>query len=222
MKVSGAILFALFFRFFLFVAVASRSRQASDAIIIVGAGMSGIMAAKTLEEAGHKDFIILEATSRIGGRIHKGNVAGNTVEMGANWLFSGGPKTSPSMAIAKKLNLRRFYSDYGNISSNVYKQEGGLYKKELVESEMKIADERDEFGTELSKKLSSDKKRDQDVSVLGSQRLFKKVPKTPLEMVVDFFYNDFEEAEPTRITSLKNTFPRQLNGGFRGRFLLCS
>lgn len=57
---------------------------------------------------------------------------------------------------------------------NLITNRGGLYKKELVESEMKIADERDEFGTELSKKLSSDKKRDQDVSVLGSQRLFKK------------------------------------------------
>ncbi|GAY56473.1 hypothetical protein CUMW_172170 [Citrus unshiu] len=70
----------------------SRSPPPSDSIIIIGAGMSGIMAAKTLEEAGYKDYIILEADSRIGGRVHKGQVDGNTVEMGANWLFSGGPK----------------------------------------------------------------------------------------------------------------------------------
>lgn len=33
-------------------------------------------------------------------------------------------------------------------------------------------------------------------------------------MAVDYFYNDFEEAEPTRISSLKNTFPRQLMEDF--------
>ncbi|KAL9419326.1 hypothetical protein AB3S75_037144 [Citrus x aurantiifolia] len=208
----SVVVFALVFHFFL--VTGSRSAPPSDSIIIIGAGMSGIMAAKTLEEAGYKDYIILEADSRIGGRIHKGQVDGNTVEMGANWLFSGGPKSSPAHEIAKKIMLRTLYSDYGNLSSNIYKQGGGLYEKHVVESSFKVADARQEFGTNLSKILSSKQGRDEDISILGSQRLFKQVPKGPLDMAVDYFYNDFEEAEPTRISSLKNTFPRQLMEDF--------
>ncbi|KAH9769247.1 polyamine oxidase 1 [Citrus sinensis] len=213
MKVScSVVVFALVFHFFL--VTGSRSPPPSDSVIIIGAGMSGIMAAKTLEEAGYKDYIILEADSRIGGRVHKGQVDGNTVEMGANWLFSGGPKSSPAHEIAKKIKLRTLYSDYGNLSSNIYKQGGGLYEKHVVESAFKVADARQEFGTNLSKILSSKKGGDDDISILGSQRLFKQVPKGPLDLAVDYFYNDFEEAEPTRISSLKNTFPRQLMEDF--------
>lgn len=51
---------------------------------------------------------------------------------------------------------------------------GGLYEKHHVESAFKVADARQEFGTSLSKILSSEKGRDEDISVLGSQRLFKQ------------------------------------------------
>jgi Predicted flavoprotein involved in K+ transport len=41
-----------------------------QALIIVGAGASGIAAATRLVSKGVEDFIILEAEDRIGGRIH--------------------------------------------------------------------------------------------------------------------------------------------------------
>lgn len=31
---------------------------------------------------------------------------------------------------------------------------------------------------------------------------------TPLEMAIDYFFNDYEDAEAPRITSLKTTYPR--------------
>ncbi|GFZ21678.1 polyamine oxidase 1 [Actinidia rufa] len=40
-------------------------------VIIVGAGVSGISAAKVLAENGVDDIVILEASNRIGGRIRK-------------------------------------------------------------------------------------------------------------------------------------------------------
>lgn len=38
--------------------------------IIVGAGAAGIAAASKLLQKGMKDFVILEANDRIGGRVH--------------------------------------------------------------------------------------------------------------------------------------------------------
>lgn len=35
-----------------------------------------------------------------------------------------------------------------------------------------------------------------------------RVPTSPLEMVIDLFHNDFEDAEPPKVTSLKHTYPR--------------
>lgn len=41
-----------------------------------------------------------------------------------------------------------------------------------------------------------------------TENLVHRVPTTPLDMVIDYFYNDYEDAEPPRVTSLKNTIPR--------------
>lgn len=42
----------------------------SPKIVIIGAGIAGIAAANSLSDAGITDFVILEASSRIGGRIY--------------------------------------------------------------------------------------------------------------------------------------------------------
>jgi polyamine oxidase len=84
---------------------------------------SGILAAKTLHDSGIQDILILEANSKIGGRIHSVQFRGHTVELGANWVIGGGPRSNHLYEIASKLNLKTYLSDYGNISANIYKQE---------------------------------------------------------------------------------------------------
>ncbi|KAJ4829075.1 hypothetical protein Tsubulata_030974 [Turnera subulata] len=160
-------------------------------------------------QAGIRDILILEATPRIGGRVMKTTFSGYTVEMGANWLFGGGPMVNPVLEMAKKIKLRTYLNDYENITSNTYKQEGGLYPKKLVDEVEEVAAKRDKFNEKFSQILSS-KKKDVDVSILAAQRIFsKQVPKTPLEMVIDYYHNDYEDAEPPRMTSLKHTWPRE-------------
>ncbi|MCA9920639.1 MAG: FAD-dependent oxidoreductase, partial [Anaerolineales bacterium] len=50
----------------------------SEKILVIGAGMAGIMAARTLHDAGY-DVTILEARDRLGGRTHTDSSLGNTV-----------------------------------------------------------------------------------------------------------------------------------------------
>ena len=50
------------------------------------AGASGVAVAKTLYDGGITDFIILEASDRIGGRMRAVDFAGVKVEKGANWI----------------------------------------------------------------------------------------------------------------------------------------
>ena len=55
-------------------------------IIIIGAGLSGLMTAYLLKKKG-LEFVILEADARIGGRIETViGTSGSTMEMGATWF----------------------------------------------------------------------------------------------------------------------------------------
>jgi polyamine oxidase len=85
---------------------------------------AGISAGKRLSEAGITDLLILEATDRVGGRIHKQNFAGINVEVGASWVEgTNGDKMNPIWPIVNcTLKLRNFRSDFDNIAQNVYKE----------------------------------------------------------------------------------------------------
>lgn len=64
--------------------------------------ISGIAAAKIVHESGIRDILVLEATSRIGGRLMKTKFSGYNVEMRANWLFGGGPMSNTILDTANK------------------------------------------------------------------------------------------------------------------------
>uniref|UniRef100_A0ACD5WPA4 Uncharacterized protein n=1 Tax=Avena sativa TaxID=4498 RepID=A0ACD5WPA4_AVESA len=190
----------------------SLATAAGPKVIIVGAGMSGISAGKRLSDAGITDFVILEATDRMGGRIRKTKFAGVNVEMGANWVEGvNGDEMNPIWTMANGtggLNLRTFRSDFDHIPSNTYKQGGGLYEKKFVEKIIERMDEVDESGSKLAGTLHHSGQ--QDMSVLAMQRLNDHMPagpSMPVDMVLDYYQHDFEFAEPPRVTSLQNTLP---------------
>nr|XP_039256372.1 spermine oxidase-like [Styela clava] len=59
-------------------------------VVIIGAGVSGLSAARVLFENGQSDVTILEATDRIGGRIFTTEFKGHMYERGAQWIHGAG------------------------------------------------------------------------------------------------------------------------------------
>ena len=60
--------------------------------IVVGAGVSGLSAARTLAAKGQR-VVVLEARDRIGGRLHTERLDGRITDLGASWIhgIDGGP-----------------------------------------------------------------------------------------------------------------------------------
>lgn len=59
-----------------------RNQDKDATVLILGGGVSGITAAKTLSEQGIKDFKIIEARSELGGRMQSQTFGQVTVEVG--------------------------------------------------------------------------------------------------------------------------------------------
>ncbi|MBP9883128.1 MAG: FAD-dependent oxidoreductase [Chitinophagales bacterium] len=92
--------------------------NSSQAIIIIGAGASGLMAASLLTNAG-KEVIILEARNRIGGRIYTvpGELPSWPWECGAEFVHGSLPET---LSLAKKAGLT-----LESVGGNTLQMQGG-------------------------------------------------------------------------------------------------
>src|SRR5271154_2570748 len=60
-------------------------------VVVVGAGMAGLTAARTLAEAGLK-VLVGEAQDRIGGRIWKRHIGDEAIELGAEFIHGRPPE----------------------------------------------------------------------------------------------------------------------------------
>lgn len=72
--------------------------------LIVGGGLAGLSLAQGLHEVG-KDFRLIEARSRFGGRILSRTVEDATFDMGPAWFWPGQPRID---ALIEALGLERF------------------------------------------------------------------------------------------------------------------
>ncbi len=98
----------------------------TEKTLVIGAGMAGIMAARTLQDAGY-DVTVLEARDRLGGRTHTDSSLGNSVDLGAAWIH--GPDGNPLTPLAEKLGVAAGYTDFLNESGaavQAYNHDGVL------------------------------------------------------------------------------------------------
>ncbi|KAG6547291.1 hypothetical protein Mapa_011228 [Marchantia paleacea] len=188
------------------MALQAAAEMMTTDVIVIGAGASGIMAAKTLADQGVTNSVILEATDRLGGRVRNADFAGGKVELGANWVegVNGPGPINPVWKLAQEVKLRSFYSFFDNGTSNIYDERGFVPVEETART-VEAADKAFEFVEELSKNLTEGGL--EDISQQTGQRFFGFYPKSPIEMALDWWYYDFTTAEPPRASSLKNTVP---------------
>ncbi len=77
-------------------------------IVIIGAGISGLAAAKKLKQKGY-NVIVLEADSKIGGRLKTNRTLGIAFDEGASWIH--GTNGNPLTKIAQQAGMNTVFTD---------------------------------------------------------------------------------------------------------------
>ena len=73
-------------------------------VVVVGAGFSGLSAARQLARVG-KSVAVLEASDRVGGRTKSGQIAGQTVDLGGMWVASTQERI---LALGEEYGVKRY------------------------------------------------------------------------------------------------------------------
>lgn len=77
-------------------------------VVIIGAGISGLAAAKKLKEEGF-NVIVLEAQDKVGGRLRTNRTLGVAFDEGASWIH--GTKGNPITKLAEQAGMQTIFSD---------------------------------------------------------------------------------------------------------------
>jgi polyamine oxidase len=111
-----------------------RNRQAD--VVIVGAGMSGIAAARELTKSGLR-VIVLEGRERLGGRIWSSESLGAPIDLGAAWIH--GTKKNPLKKLAAEFEIETVETDFDNIDA--FDAQGNDFSADKYEESARLIEE---------------------------------------------------------------------------------
>ncbi|KAF8131276.1 amine oxidase [Mycena galopus ATCC 62051] len=170
-------------------------------ILILGGGVAGIIAARTLHEQGIDDFLIVEARDELGGRLRSKQFGAEgrsaTIELGANWIQGtqeGNGPANPILNLARKHGLEAAESDFYD-SMATYDETGvvdylDIFNKAVADyTTLTVAG-----GARVQRKQVDSTCRT-GYSIIGSK------PRTPHEMVSEYYMFDWEYAQTPEQTS---------------------
>ncbi|NJN60744.1 MAG: FAD-dependent oxidoreductase [Coleofasciculaceae cyanobacterium RL_1_1] len=91
-------------------ATANEMQSNTSRIVVIGAGLAGLAAARELHHQGHK-VVVVEARDRPGGRIWTSHQWPDTpLDLGASWIH--GVQNNPLTALADEIQARRLTTHY--------------------------------------------------------------------------------------------------------------
>ena len=99
-------------------------------VIVIGAGISGLAAAKKLKDKGF-NVILLEAQEKIGGRLRTDRSLGIAFDEGASWIH--GPKGNPITNLASQADANTYLTD--DDSLNVFDNNGTAYSDAFLDAQ---------------------------------------------------------------------------------------
>lgn len=97
------------------------ARATPQRVIVVGAGIAGLAAARRLRAAGHR-VTVLEARGRIGGRILTDDSLGVPIDLGASWIH--GDQGNPIVDLAESVGAQIVPTDWESLA--VYGPQGAI------------------------------------------------------------------------------------------------
>jgi len=92
-------------------------------VVVVGAGIAGLAAAKDLQESGY-EVTVLEARDRTGGRIYTDRSLGFPLEKGAAWMHSNQVDGNRLMSLKEELGLKTYVSSIDILKVKIFNKEG--------------------------------------------------------------------------------------------------
>ncbi|KAL4071562.1 hypothetical protein V8B97DRAFT_405456 [Scleroderma yunnanense] len=170
-------------------------------VLILGGGMAGVIAARTLHEQGIDDFVIVEAKTELGGRMISKpfGLTGRqvVVEMGPNWIQGtqdGNGTANPIWSLAQKHNLSTVYNDmYGSVSFFDYNGPNN-YSDTFNAAVDTFAEATAIAGQRLWNNQV-------DMDLRSAYSFMGKSAKNPQEEACDYYQIDFEFAQSPSQTS---------------------
>jgi len=91
-----------------------RDRAAEKSVLVIGAGISGLAAARELRDIGF-NVKVLEGRDRVGGRLRANRELGVAFDEGASWIH--GVRRNPITELAAQAGMNSFYTNDESIAS---------------------------------------------------------------------------------------------------------
>ncbi|KAJ3350401.1 hypothetical protein GGF32_004854 [Allomyces javanicus] len=177
---------------------AAPKNQIKTKVLILGAGVAGVSAARALNARNITDFLILEAQDVIGGRLKQAQLGDVKIEVGGNWVEGVGGKTeNPVWTLAQKYGLKTIKTDFDDRIT--IKSDGTLDTSDVAEEwEEKFKKAQEIVADHVKRGL-------QDISVRTALQLAGWRNKSPLHDLYEYFEIDYEYASDASINSGFNT-----------------